>query len=131
MEEVKKQKQSKRRPENAQEESNDPFEAYDIQNVDLSLSPVIPPKSPKKEKVVVRKRSHTVTSPTESPGSRKSLHRGKSIPEYEKRRNSTFYIPPVTTDVTTPFVLPMMDMEELVVSNRSHEELLDLIVMVM
>lgn len=135
MEEVKiekKLKQLKTCPESAHEESDDPFNAFDsLPNIDMSLSSVLRPKSPKKERVIVRKRSQTVTSPTEPPGSRKSLQRGKFIPEYEQRRNSTFYISPVTTDVTTPFVLPMMDMGQLVVSNRSQEELLDLIAIVM
>ena len=126
MEEVKiekKQKQMKKPQENVMEESDDPFAALDHSTtMELSLpTTILQPKPTKKE---TRTRSQTVTSPNESPGSRKSLRRGKS--DYEKRRSSTFYLSPNATDVTTPFVHPMMEMEVLRVSNRSQAELLDL-----
>ena len=119
MEEVKKQKQQKKHPDSTYEEDDDPLD-LDI-NVDMN-SPTS--TFPKKGREVVRKRSQTVTSPTESPGSKKSLRRDKAA---TGRRFSTFYVPPDTTDVTTPFLLPMKDVSELVVSNRSQEELLHLL----
>ena len=124
MEEVKKQKQQKKHPDSTYEEDDDPFANLDLDiNVDMNLpTSATLPKFPKKG--VVRKRSQTVTSPTESPGSRKSLRRDKAATE---RRHSTFYAHPDTTDVTTPFLLPMKDVSELVVSNRSQEELLHLL----
>lgn len=126
MEEVKvekKQKQLKKQHENVVEDFNDPFAAPDHStNMELSLpTSILQSKATKKE---TRTRSQTVTSPGESPGSRKSPRRGKS--EYEKRRSSTFYLPPSSTDVTTPFIHTMMEMEVLRVSNRSQTELLDL-----
>lgn len=119
---MKKQKQQKKWPESVSEE--DPFETVEFSiDVDLSLpSSVLWPKSSKRERGRIR--SHTVTSPTESTGSRRSLRRGRS--ENEKRPNSTFYVPPATTDVTTPFTHPIMDIEELRVSGRSQAELLHL-----
>ena len=119
----KKQKQLKKQTESEQEEVDDPFADLDCSlDIDLNLpTSVLRPKSHKES---VRARSQTVTSPHESPGSRKSLRRGKS--DYDKRRSSTFYLPPDTTDVTTPFIRPIMEMEELRVSNRSQAELLDL-----
>ena len=72
------------------------------------------------------KRSQTVTSHKETPGSMKSLKRGKSVSSDAAKRSSTFYMPPSSMDVTTPFVLPVMEMDVLVVANRSALELLDL-----
>ena len=74
--------------------------------------------------VVVRKRSQTVTSANEPVGSTKSLLRGKSVTQDTMKRSSTFYT--TTMDVTTPFVLPVMEVDTLVVTNRSPSQLLDL-----
>lgn len=76
----------------------------------------------------VRKRSHTVSS-NDSSGSSKSIKSQRA--DYSKNRRSTFYYSSASTDVTTPFVSPMMEMDSLNVSNRSPADLLDLMTKVL
>ena len=102
---------------------DDPFDALEQaggMELNLPLS-VLEAKPVNKEHV--RGRSQTVTSPTGSTGSNKSLRRGKQTSE---KRRSTFYVHPAAKDVTTPFIQPM-DLETLIVWDRSQEQLLDLI----
>ena len=129
MEEVKiekKLKQAKIPPENilTPEETEDPFAGGQDNYTDLSLPTSNQQKLHKKE--IVRSRSHTLRYPSESSGSTKSLGRNKFTPEHSKKRRSTFYLQSTSKDVTTPFVLPAIEIETLVVTNRSPTELLDL-----
>ena len=122
MDEVKKQKQQ-RKPADSVSEPEDPFEVLEFPlNPEQSL-PILPPKPAKKE--VVRSRSQTLSSLTESPSHKWNFRRGRS--NGGKRPNSTFYsISPTATDVTTPFTRPMMVVDSLRLSGRSQAELLDL-----
>jgi hypothetical protein len=126
MEEVKIEKKQRelKKQSDMSEEQDDPFSGLDC-SLNLNLPSSIIKQAPHK-KEVVRRRSQTVTSSIESPGSTKSLKRGKCVTDTSKKRSSIFYVHPATTDVTTPFVLPVMEMDSLVVANRSPSELLDL-----
>ena len=117
----KKQKNIKKHTVNELDENDDPFADVSASEILHSTSQT---KIPKKD--VVIRRSHTLSSSKESPGFAKSSGRGKSSAGDTPRRNTVFYVQPFSMDVTTPFVLPVMEMDKLVVANRSASELLNL-----
>jgi len=72
-----------------------------------------------------RPRSQTITIPQQSFKLFMRKHTESST-DPQKRRSDTFYVPPATQDVTSPYTRAV-EMEELIVSDKSQSELLDLL----
>lgn len=131
MEEVKTEKKLKQQKKQAEyllatsKEGDDSFDSISVFSKEGSLP--VSMNQPKPLKKDMRRRSRTVTSTSECTGSTKSLGRDKSD---VKNRRSTFYIDSTSMDVTTQFVDPVMEMDKLVVINRSPSQLLDLMTLV-
>lgn len=131
MEEVKTEKKLKQQKKQAEylfatsKEGDDSFDSINVYSKEGSLP--VSMNQPKPLKKDMRRRSQTVTSTSECTGSTKSLGRDKSD---VKNRRSTFYTDSTSMDVTTPFVDPVMEMDKLVVINRSPSQLLDLMTLV-
>jgi hypothetical protein len=120
MEEVKIEKKLKKQTENlyaADKEEDYPFESGHHLSAD-EISIIQPTKD------MLRTQSQTLTRANEPLESTKSVRRGKSVAHDTMKHRSTFYT--TSVDVTTPFVLPVMEMDPLVVTNRSPSQLLHL-----
>jgi hypothetical protein len=117
MEEVKIEKKLKKQTENlhAADKEEYPSEGGHYYSTD-EMSIIQPTKD------MLRRRSQTLTSANEPLGSTKSVRRGKSVTHDTMKRGSTFYT--TSMDVTTPFVVPVMEMDPLVVTDRSPSQLL-------
>lgn len=101
--------------------SEDPFENLESSG---ELSAQVEKKPSKRD----RPRSQTVTFPQPNIKllMRKHGSVGSSTPDPLKRRSATFYVPPATQDVTSPYTRAV-EMEELKVWDKSQSELLDLL----
>ena len=112
-------RQSRQQMQKSKTISEDPFE--NLENSE-ELSAQLE-KKPKRD----RPRSQTITIPQQS--FKRFMRKptlGESSTDPHKRRSATFYVPPVTQDVTSPYTRAV-EMEELIVSDKSQSELLDLL----